>query len=259
MKAVILAGGLGTRFTEETSLRPKPMVEIGGRPILWHIMKIYAAPRHQRLRHLLRLQGLRDQGVFRQLLPAHVRRHLRHAREPHGSCTRSAPSRGRVTLVDTGDDSHDRRPPEARRRLCAGRRSFLLHLWRRRRRRRHHRARSPSTARTASSRRSPPPSRPAASARSTIEDGQVTSFQEKPQGDGGMINGGFFVLDPAVLDYIEGDDTLWEQEPLRELAARRRADGLRAPRLLAADGHAARQAACWKSSGTAARRRGRSG
>ena len=81
MKAVILAGGLGTRLSEETSLRPKPMVEIGGRPILWHILKIYSAARHQRLHHLLRLQGLHHQGVLRQLLPPHLRRHLRHARQ----------------------------------------------------------------------------------------------------------------------------------------------------------------------------------
>ena len=74
MKVVILAGGVGSRLSEETALKPKPMVEIGGRPILWHIMKIYSAHGVQRFHHLPRLQGLCDQGVFRQLFPAHVGR-----------------------------------------------------------------------------------------------------------------------------------------------------------------------------------------
>ena len=102
MKCVILAGGLGTRISEETILRPKPMIEIGGKPILWHIMKIYSALRHQRLHHLLRLQGLRDQGVLRQLLPAHVGRHLRHEHNQMDVHQRNAEP-WRVTLVDTGE------------------------------------------------------------------------------------------------------------------------------------------------------------
>ena len=72
MKAVLLAGGLGTRFAEETDVKPKPMIEIGGMPIIWHIMKIYSHSRDQRLRHLPRLQGLRHQGILSELLPAHV-------------------------------------------------------------------------------------------------------------------------------------------------------------------------------------------
>ena len=84
MKVVILAGGLGTRISEETSVKPKPMVQIGGKPILWHIMKVYSQPWHPRLRDLLRLHGLCDQGVLRQLFPAHVRRHLRHEPEQDG-------------------------------------------------------------------------------------------------------------------------------------------------------------------------------
>ena len=94
VKAVILAGGLGSRLSEETAVRPKPMVEIGGKPILWHIMKIYAAHGDRGLRDLPRLQGLRDQGVLRQLLPAHVRRHLRPRRGRRWRCTARRPSRG---------------------------------------------------------------------------------------------------------------------------------------------------------------------
>ena len=110
MKVVILAGGFGTRISEESHLKPKPMIEIGGKPILWHIMKIYSALRLQRLRHLPRLQGLRDQGVFRQLLPPHVRRHLRScASNEHGRSTSSTAEPWRVTLVDTGDGDDDRR------------------------------------------------------------------------------------------------------------------------------------------------------
>ena len=81
MKAVLLAGGLGTRFSEETDVRPKPMIEIGGKPILWHIMKIYSQPRHQRLHRLPRLQGLCHQGIFLELFPAPVQRDVRPARK----------------------------------------------------------------------------------------------------------------------------------------------------------------------------------
>ena len=116
VKAVILAGGHGTRLAEETHLKPKPMIEIGGRPILWHIMKIYSAARRQRLRDLLRLQGLRDQGVLRQLLPAHVRRHVRHGAQPDGG----APEERRAVARHAGRHRRghdDRRAPEARARL----------------------------------------------------------------------------------------------------------------------------------------------
>ena len=81
MKAVILAGGIGTRLSEETHLRPKPMVEIGGMPILWHVMKIYSA---SGIHDLLRLQGLHDQGVLRQLRPAPLGCHIRYRGEPDG-------------------------------------------------------------------------------------------------------------------------------------------------------------------------------
>ena len=104
MKVVILAGGLGTRLSEETDLRPKPMIEIGGKPILWHIMKIYSRHGINDFVDLPRLQGLRHQGVFRELLPAHVRRHVRPARTTAWRSTRTTSEPWRVTLVDTGDD-----------------------------------------------------------------------------------------------------------------------------------------------------------
>jgi glucose-1-phosphate cytidylyltransferase len=103
LKAVILAGGLGTRISEESHLKPKPMIEIGGKPILWHIMKIYGA-QHHRIRDLLRLQGLSDQGVFRQLLPAHVGCDDRHVAEPMEVHQRYADP-WKVTLVDTGAET----------------------------------------------------------------------------------------------------------------------------------------------------------
>ena len=165
MKAVILAGGLGTRISEETVVRPKPMVEIGGKPILWHIMKGYSAARHPRIRRLLRLQGLHDQGVLRQLLPAHVGRHLRHAEQRDGG----APEARRAVARDAGRHRRahdDRRPAEARAQLR--RRCRLLHDLRRRRQRHRHRgARCAFTLGRASSPRSPPSSRRGASARST--------------------------------------------------------------------------------------------
>ena len=148
MKAVILAGGLGTRISEETHLRPKPMVEIGGRPILWHIMKIYSAHGINDFVICLRLQGLRHQGVLRQLLPAHVRRDVRHGATTSMEVHQQQRRAWRVTLVDTGEETMT----GGRLKRVANyleRRAVLLHLWRRRGRRRHRRARSHSIASTA--------------------------------------------------------------------------------------------------------------
>ena len=139
---------MGTRISEESHLRPKPMVEIGGRPILWHVMKIYAHHGIERFRRLPRLQGLRDQGIFLQLLPARLRRDHRRAdqshhipRHPRRALAHHA---GRHRRTDA-----DRRTAEARRALSRPRRAVLLHLWRRRRRYRHRRRN-----------RLPPPPRP---------------------------------------------------------------------------------------------------
>ena len=105
MKAVILAGGVGSRLSEETVVKPKPMVEIGGRPILWHIMKIYAAHGINDFIDLLRLQRLRDQGILRELLSPSVRLPLRLEKQPHGSASKNGVEPWTVTLVDTGENT----------------------------------------------------------------------------------------------------------------------------------------------------------
>ena len=217
MKAVLLAGGLGTRFSEETSVRPKPMIEIGSRPILWHIMKLYAA------------HGVNDFivccGYKGYVIKEYFANYFLHMSDVTFDMAANSMTvhhkrvePWRVTLVDTGDDS-----------MTGGR---LLRVAE------HvrddeaflftygdgvgdidvtasiafHRAHGKAATLTATH----PPGRFGAV---DIVDGQVGDFLEKPQGVGGMINGGFFVLSPRVFDYIEGDDTTWELAPLRTLAA----------------------------------------
>jgi glucose-1-phosphate cytidylyltransferase len=216
MKAVILAGGLGTRFSEETSSRPKPMIEIGGRPILWHIMKIYAAHGVNDFIVCCGYKGYVIKEYFANyfLHMSDVTFDMRHNRM-HVHEQRAEP--WTVTLVDTGDDSmtggrlkrvadHVREEREFLFTYGDGvgdidiTRSIEFH--------RSHGKLATMTA-------TYPPGRFGAL---EIKEGQVTHFLEKPKGDGGMINGGFFVLSPKVLDYIAGDDTTWEQEPLRQLA-----------------------------------------
>ena len=217
MKAVILAGGLGTRLSEETAIRPKPMVEIGGMPILWHIMKTYST------------HGVDDFiiccGYKGYVIKEYFANYFLHmsdvtidmqANSMHVHQKRAEP--WKVTLVDTGDTSAtggrvkriaDHVSDEEAFCLTYGdgigdvdiTASIAFH-------RRH----GKSATLTATF----PPGRFGAL---DIHDSQVRSFQEKPRGDGAMINGGFFVLAPRVLDYIDGDDTLWEQEPLQRLAA----------------------------------------
>ncbi|MCV7298520.1 glucose-1-phosphate cytidylyltransferase [Mycobacterium barrassiae] len=217
MKAVLLAGGLGTRLSEETTLRPKPMVEIGGKPILWHIMKLYS---HHGVNDFVICCGykgyvikeyfanyfLHMSDVTIDMAKNSMEVHEKHA-EPW-----------RVTLVDTGEDT-----------LTGGRlkrvapyiqddeafcftygdglsdvdisATIEFH--------RQHGRYATITAVL-------PPGRYGAI--ETAGD-RVAAFVEKPRGDGGLINGGFFVLSPAVLDYIDGDETAWEGQPLARLAA----------------------------------------
>lgn len=217
MKAVILAGGLGTRFAEETSLRPKPMIEIGGRPILWHIMKIYAA------------HGVTDFviccGYKGYVIKEYFANYFLHmsdvtfdmkANEMIVHERRAEP--WKVTLVDTGDASMTGGRLKRVAAHVKDEEAFFftygdgvgdvdvtgsLEF---------HRSHGKAATLTATY----PPGRFGAL---HIEDGRITDFLEKPKGDGGMINGGFFVLSPRVLDYLEDDSTVWEQEPLRGLAA----------------------------------------
>lgn len=217
MKAVILAGGLGTRFSEETTRIPKPMIEIGGKPILWHIMKIYSA------------HGINDfiicLGYKAYVIKEYFFNYALHnsnitfdfrSGDQHVHENFSEP--WTVTLVDTGEET-----------MIGGRIkriipylgdddcfcltygdgvgdidiSAVVAL---------HRREGLLATVTATQ----PPGRFGAL---RIEGDRVAGFQEKPVGDGGWINGGFFVLSPKVADYIEDDGTVWEREPLERLAS----------------------------------------
>jgi glucose-1-phosphate cytidylyltransferase len=219
VKAVLLAGGLGTRISEETHLKPKPMIEIGGKPILWHIMKLYSAHGIDEFIVCCGYKGyvikeyfanyfLHMSDVTFDMARNDMKVHQQHA-EPW-----------RVTLVDTGDDT-----------LTGGRlkrvaayvrdepafcftygdgisdiditKQIAFHA-------QHGRLATVTAVQ--------PPGRYGAL---QLEGAAVEGFVEKPFGDGGWINGGFFVLSPRCLDYVDGDATAWESEPLTALAADR--------------------------------------
>ena len=216
MKAVILAGGLGTRLSEETATRPKPMVEIGGKPILWHILKMYSYYGINDFVICCGYKGYVIKEYFANYFlhmsdvtfdMAHNKMEVHHKRAEPWS----------VTLVDTGDESMTggrlRRVAkfvEEEEAFCftygdgvsdidIGA-SIEFH--------RSHRKAATLAAVL-------PPGRFGAL---DIRQGRVDSFREKPKGDGAMINGGFFVLSPKVLGEIDGDASVWEQEPLMRLA-----------------------------------------
>ena len=215
MKAVILAGGLGTRISEESHLKPKPMIEIGGKPILWHILKMYSA------------HGVNDfivcLGYKGYLIKEYFSNYFLHMSDVTFNMSDNSvqihhkfADPWRVTLVDTGEKS-----------MTGGRLkrvssyiaddtfcftygdglsdvnlSKLIEC---------HKLSNAKATVTAIQ----PPGRYGSL---NIEAGRVSQFQEKPAGDGAWINGGFFVLEPSVLDYIRGDETIWEEEPLKSLA-----------------------------------------
>ena len=217
MKAVILAGGFGTRLSEETTVRPKPMVEIGGRPILWHIMKLYSAHGIDEFVICLgyKAEVIKDYFANYYLRASDMtvdlaKNELRAAREGRRALARDARRHRR------GHD--DRRAPEARRRAGGGR-DVLLHVRRLRDRpRRGEAGRVPPGRR----RSGDPDGNAAAGPLRRPDPGaqheRISSFHEKPDGDGGWVNGGFFVLEPEVVDYIDGDATVWEREPMERLA-----------------------------------------
>lgn len=217
MKAVILAGGLGTRLSEETSLRPKPMVEIGGKPILWHIMKLYAG------------HGVNDFiiccGFKGYVIKEYFANYFLHMSDVTFDMTdnemlvhnRKAED-WRVTLVDTGEQTMTGGRLKYIREYVSDSESFcmtygdgvadiditaLLDFHKR------HGKQATVTA-------VQPPGRYGSL---MMEGDQVSGFVEKPRGDGGWINGGFFVLSPQCLDRIDGDATVWEAEPLTTLAS----------------------------------------
>lgn len=215
MKAVILAGGLGSRLSEETTLRPKPMVEIGGKPILWHIMKIYAAHGIDEFVVCLGYKGyvIKEWFANYALHTSDVTFDLRTGdMDVHHSTTEP----WRVTLVDTGAETMT--GGRLKRVLpYVGEDTFCLTygdgvsdvdvtaLIA------HHRTSGGLATVTAVQ----PSGRFGAL---EVADGRVSGFLEKPRGDGAWINGGFFVLEPGVGRYISGDDTVWEREPLERLA-----------------------------------------
>lgn len=216
MKAVILAGGLGTRLSEETSTRPKPMVEIGGKPILWHILKMYS---HHGINDFIICCGYK--GFVIKEYFANYFLHMSDitfdmsANQMHVHNQRAEP--WKVTLVDTGDTSMTGGRIKRVSDYLKGEEAFCLTygdgvsdvniaetL-------RYHKSHGKLATLTATY----PPGRFGAL---DLQNGQVKSFKEKPKGDGAMINGGFFVLSPKVLDLIENDQTVWEQQPLMKLA-----------------------------------------
>jgi glucose-1-phosphate cytidylyltransferase len=216
MKAVILAGGLGTRLSEETDLKPKPMVEIGGKPIIWHIMKQYSAHgindfviccgyKGYVIKEYFANYFLHMSDVTFDLSENKMQVHNRRA-EPWN-----------ITLVDTGEDSMTGgrlarvasyiQQDES---FCftygdgLGNVDITASIA-------FHRGHGKLATLTATY----PPGRFGAL---DITNNVVTNFKEKPKGDGGMINGGFFVLSPEVLNYLDGDECVWEQYPLNQLA-----------------------------------------
>ena len=218
MKAVILAGGLGTRISEETHLKPKPMIEIGGKPILWHIMKIYSAHgvndfvvccgyKGYLIKEYFANYFLHTSDVTFDLEANRMEVHQRYA-EPW-----------KVTLVDTGDDTMTGGRLKRVRAYVADQDSFCMtygdgvgNVDIRKVIDFHNRQNVAATLVAAR-----PPGR--FGALDLDGAGRVRNFKEKPSGDGGMINGGFFVLSPRVFDLISGDETIWEKEPLETLAA----------------------------------------
>jgi glucose-1-phosphate cytidylyltransferase len=216
MKTVILAGGLGTRISEESHLRPKPMIEIGGRPILWHIMTHYARHGFTDFVVCLGYRGYMIKEYFANyvLHNADVTIDLaKGAIEYHA--TNHEP--WRVTLVETGEQTMTGgRLKRVGRYLDPAEPFFLTYgdglsdvdLTKLAAFHRQHGREATVTAVA-------PPGRFGAL---EIEDGRVRRFSEKPPGDNALINGGFFVLNPGVLSRIEGDATVWENEPLEGLA-----------------------------------------
>jgi glucose-1-phosphate cytidylyltransferase len=215
LKAVILAGGLGTRISEETTVKPKPMVEVGGKPILWHIMKIYSSYGINEFVICLGYKSYVIKEYFANyfLHMSNVTFDMgRNKMEVH----QNSAEPWRVTLVDTGDSTMTGgrikriKPYLDDEDFCCTYgdgvgdvdigKLVAFHK---------------EQGRLATLTATQPPGRFGALA---LQNDKVVGFQEKPQGDGAWINGGFFVLSPKVLDYIDGDDTSWEKEPMERLA-----------------------------------------
>lgn len=214
MKVLLLAGGLGTRISEESHLRPKPMIEIGGKPILWHIMKIYA---HHGLTEFVVMAGYRA-----YMIKEYFANYFLHnsdvtfdLRKNEMTVHNNFSEPWRVTIVDTGESTQTggrmKRVKEhiGNEHFCMTygdgvgdvniRELVSFHK---------------ESGRLATLTAVQPPGR---FGQLHFDGHQISDFIEKPEGDGGYINGGFFVLSPKVLDYIENDATIWEKTPLERL------------------------------------------
>ncbi|RYE26881.1 MAG: glucose-1-phosphate cytidylyltransferase [Sphingobacteriaceae bacterium] len=217
MKVVLLAGGLGTRLSEETIIKPKPMVEIGGMPILWHIMKTYSAYGFNDFVICLGYKGYMIKEYFANyfLHQSDITIDLSNNElKIHDSKTEP----WKITLVDTGNETMTGGRIK-RIRQHIGEETFMLtygdgladvnitDLYE------FHKTSSKFCTVTAVQ----PSGR--FGALNILADHSVHSFMEKPKGDGSWINGGYFVCEPQVFDYIEGDFTLWEKEPMEKIAA----------------------------------------
>ena len=216
MKAVILAGGLGTRLSEETVSKPKPMVEIGGKPILWHIMKIYS---HYGVNEFIICLGYKG-----YVIKEYFANYFLHQSDvtfdmAKNSMTvhRERAEPWRVTLVDTGDTTMTGGRLKRVKEYVKDDEAFcftygdgvsdvnieaLITFHK------SHKGKATLTG-------AYPPGRFGALA---LEGDRITSFKEKPKGDGALINAGFFVLSPEIFEYLDNDDTVWEQDPLERLA-----------------------------------------
>lgn len=216
MKAVILAGGLGTRISEETYAKPKPMIEVGGKPILWHIMKIYSA------------HGVNDFviccGYKGYLIKEYFANYFLHMSDVTFDMSKNSmevhqrsAEPWRVTLIDTGEETMTGGRLKRVASYVQDEEAFcftygdgvsdvnITELVA------FHQSQGAKATLTATL----PPGRFGAL---DFDGHKVRSFKEKPKGDGGMINGGFFVLSPEVLKYIDGDSSVWERAPLETLA-----------------------------------------
>jgi glucose-1-phosphate cytidylyltransferase len=216
MKCVILAGGLGTRLSEETVVKPKPMVEVGGKPILWHIMKLYS---HHGINDFIICLGYKGYVIKEYF--ANYFLHMSdvtfdmNTNQMHVHNNYAEP--WKVTLVDTGDESMTGGRLARVKSYVQDEEAFcftygdgvsdvniteLINF--------HHYNGKQATLTAVT-----PPGRFGAL---DIQNNLITSFKEKPKGDGAKINGGFFVLSPKVIDLVDGDACIWEQKPLEKLA-----------------------------------------
>lgn len=216
MKAVILAGGMGTRISEETSLRPKPMVEIGGKPILWHIMKIYSTYGINEFIICLGYKGYMIKEYFANYF-LHTSDVTFDMEKNAMAIHQNNAEPWRVTLVDTGENTMTGgrlrriKPYLNNEDFCFTygdgvanvNINQLIDF---------HKSHQLLATMTAIQ----PPSRFGVL---NMDNHKIVGFQEKPHGEGGWINGGFFILSPKTIDYIKEDSTIWEREPLERLTA----------------------------------------